>query len=155
MRFFEEVDVAGNVVRSGFTLGLNYVIPDGHAIRPYEPTLVSIKASKRAQIEQWRDDVCTGGVSAKVGNAVHSWQSDSRSQAILGNCITLASTGAIPCPAVWRTADNVNVSVTLDDLKLIAGTIAYVTQQAFSHSWDLKGLLDASTTQAEVDAITW
>lgn len=155
MKLFDELDATGTVVRSGFSLGLNYNIPDGHSIRPYEPSLATLKESKKVEIEQWRDEVCAGGVTATVGGVQHIWQSDARSQALLGNCITLAGAGAIPCPPVWRSAENINVSVTLDDLKLIAGTIAAVTQQAFAHSWLLKAQLDAAQTVQEIDSIAW
>lgn len=155
MKLFDELDQNGAVTRAGFSIGPGYNIPDGYTIRPFEPSLDNLKLAKRALIEQWRDDVCTAGVTATVGGTPHRWQSDTRSQAILGNCITLASVGAIPCPPVWRDADNINVSVTLPDLKLIAGTIAYVTQQAFAHSWELKSQLDAAQTLQEIDAVVW
>ena len=79
---------------------------------PAQPT----RAEQIAQIERERDASCVAPVSA-MGR---TWQADQRSQALLGQAITLAGAG-LPLPSVWRDADNQDMPITtLADLFAIA-----------------------------------
>ena len=97
-------------------------------------TLAEAQQSKRSEIERSRDLASTANVTA-LGR---QWQADERSQKLLGNAITLASSG-LPLPTHWRDANNINFPVTsLTDLLAIAGAIADQTQAAYAKSWSKK-----------------
>ncbi len=97
----------------------------------------TIHASVIAEIERARDAACTAPVTAHG----RTWQADQRSQALLGQAITLASAG-LPLPAVWRDADNRDMPITsLGDLLAIAGAIAAQVQAAYAASWEAKAAL--------------
>lgn len=110
--------------------------------------LSEIKAAKRAQIERDRDVACYADITVNG----HAWQADPRSQSLMATAILLAQAG-VYTPSVWRTADNVNVPVTLQDLVLIAGSIAARTQTVYAASWARKAALEAATTAEEIAAV--
>ena len=100
---------------------------------PAQPT----RAEQIAQIERERDASCVANVIANG----RTWQADQRSQALLGQAITLAGAG-LPLPTVWRDADNQDIPVaSLADLLAIAGAIADHVQAAYSASWAAKASL--------------
>jgi hypothetical protein len=122
---------------------------DGAQFAAPEVPIESRIYSKRAQIEIDRDAACEANATAHG----RQWQADQRSQALLGQAITLASAG-IPLPPVWRDADNNNMPITaLSDLLEIAGSIAANVQAAYSQSWSRKAALEASTTKMEIEAV--
>ena len=152
---YDELDATGAVVRSAITLGPYDSLPDGHQWVPHAVGLDEARAAMRSQIETWRDAACEANVAVPVGGVAYQWQADARSQQLLGTAVSLSAAGAIPAPAVWRSATNVDVTVTLADLKTIAATIAWQTNQAYGHSWALKAALDAATTPEAIAAIVW
>lgn len=152
---YDELDRNGVVVRSGIVLGMYDTLPDGHQWVPYVPDLALVKTGRKLDIEAWRDAACCAPCLVPVGGVSHTWQADERSQALLSNAVNLAGAGVIPAPVVWRTADNINVTVTLADLKAIAATIAAQTQAAYTHSWNLKAQVDAAAAIADVQLIVW
>lgn len=152
---YDELDAQGAVVRSAFALGPYNQLPPGHTWQPHSVTLAEARALRRQQIEEWRDAACTANAVVPVSGAAHVWQADDRSQQLMGQAVSLANAGAIPAPAVWRTADNQDVAVTLQDLKNIAGTIAGQTSAAYAHSWALKAALDTAGTIDAVNAVIW
>lgn len=122
---------------------------DGTAFNPPPgPSLASLKAAKRTQIEHERDAACYANVNV-LG---HVWQADPRSQSLMATAILLAQAG-VYTPSVWRTADNVDVPITLQALVTISGSIAAQTQAAYAASWARKQALEAATTAAEVEAV--
>lgn len=121
---------------------------DGSTFSPPPPTpLETLKEAKLAQIILDRDAACYADVEV-IG---HTWQADFRSQALLSSAILMAQS-EVYTPTTWRTADDVNVSVTLADLVQIAGTIAAQTEVAYAASWARKAVVDAATTAEEVEA---
>jgi hypothetical protein len=113
--------------------------------------LMPAQNAKRAEIEQARDASCHANVTAHG----RQWQADERSQKLLGNAIALSVAG-LPLPAVWRDANNENMSIgSLADLLAIAGAIAQQTQNAYANSWARKLEIAAATTIAEVEAVVW
>lgn len=118
---------------------------------PYVRPVAEAKLSKLAEIEAARD----AAVAANATALGYQWQADDRSVKLLNGAITLGAQGA-PLPAVWRTADNVNMPVTsLGDLLAIAAAIAEQTQTAYAVSWSRKAAVEAATTVQQVEAITW
>ena len=108
-----------------------------------------VKAVKLAQIERDRDAACVANVAAHG----RIWQADARSQALLGQAITLASAG-LPLPAYWRDFDNADMAITsLADLLAIAGAIAVQVQFAYATNWARKAALEAAVTVLDVEAV--
>lgn len=136
------------------------LLPDHSEVAPgdhYDGTTFSpppglslefLKAAKHAQIERDRDAACYANINV-IGFA---WQADPRSQSLMATAILLAQAG-VYTPSVWRTASNVDVAVTIQDLVLIAGSIAAQTQVAYAASWARKQALEAATTAEEVAAV--
>jgi hypothetical protein len=150
-QLYDELDSEGNIVYSNILLipGLN--LPTGHRWVEHVQTLEEAKHDKRTEIESIKAIKCFEPVDA-LG---HTWQADARSQSLISSAVLLAQIGAAPSPTSWRTLDNIDVAITLADLKTIAGTIAYYTQQAYTQSWQLKALTNAATTIPEVNNILW
>lgn len=150
-QLFDELDSNGNLIQAGVILVPGLKLPEGHRWVEHEISLSEVKASKRVYIEQQRDLSCFSSVNA-IG---YTWQTDSKSQTLLANALMLAQLGITPVPPTWRTLDNIDVSVTLDDLKAIVLATAIKTQAAYSQSWTLKAAVDAATTIEEVESIIW
>lgn len=116
-----------------------------------EIPLSTIRESKKADIEKWRDETCEADV---VANGT-TWQADAKSQDLLNKAINLAVAG-LPLPTLWRDKDNNDVLVTdLAFLLEIAGAIASQVDAAYNRSWLLKMDVDNSTTVEELELIVW
>ena len=115
---------------------------DGATFTPPPISLANIKAAKINQIERDRDAACVANVAAHG----RIWQADARSQALLGQAITLASAG-LPLPAYWRDYENSDMAIaSLADLLAIAGAIAAQVQVAYAESWARKTVVVAAET---------
>lgn len=129
-------------------------LKDGNTPDPYVPPappskpLTTLKREKHVTIERERDAACYADITVNG----HAWQADPRSQSLMATAVLLAQAG-VYTPSVWRTADNVDVPVTLQALVLIAGSIAAQTQAAYAASWARKQALEAATTAEEVAAV--
>lgn len=154
-QLFNELDGQGNLVREAIKLTPFMVLPDGHEWVPYVPDMAALRARKKEQIEGWRDAQCVASVTTTVGGTSYLWQADKRSQELVNSALNLASAGAAPCPPIWRTEDNIDVPIVLDDLKAIAGAMAYQTQLAYVRSWQLKQAADAAQDAAALDLVAW
>lgn len=150
-QLYDQIDQYGNIIASGILLVPGLTLPEGHEWVKHTPSIESLRAEKRIEVEQHRNNVCFKPVSV-IG---YLWQADQRSQDLLSSAIMLAQIGAAPTPSTWRTLDNQDISVTLDNLKAIAAAIALQTQGAYQHSWDLKQLILQATTQEELDQVIW
>lgn len=148
-QLYDELNTVGEVVQT-LRLIPGLSLPEGHTWVPHQPTILEVKQAVLAQILQNREAQCQQPTLA-LGQL---WQADTRSQSLLSQAILLAQIQVAPVPPTWRTLDNVDVSVTLDNLKAIALAIATQTQVAYSRSWDLKALVAAATTIEELNAIT-
>jgi hypothetical protein len=117
--------------------------------------LIDAKNKKSDEIDSWRFVARYVNVFTTVSGVEYEWQADTNSQQLISNSVVMAINGIASAPPVWRTFDNIDVLVTLDDLKTIANTMVEQTRLAYYHSFELKAAVDAATTQAELDAITW
>ena len=106
-------------------------------------------------IDIWRDVARFSDITTIVSGNTYTWQADVESSSLISDSINLVSNGVISCPPVWRTSDNINVPITIADLKNIANTIATQVNNAFTHSWELKAQADNATTLDELNAIKW
>jgi len=113
------------------------------------------QTSKKQQIDDWRDAACVSNVSVTLGGAAHQFQADQRSQALISGAIVGAVAGISAPPSIWRSVDNINVPITIADLKAIGLAMVDQTNVAYEHSWALKAAVDAAATQADLDAIVW
>lgn len=113
------------------------------------------KDGKKLQIEQWRDIARYSNITVIVNGIPRNLQADPLSQLLISQSVTLASIGAAPPPSVWRSVENIDFHVTLQDMKTISWEIANRTREAYVKSFYLKYLVDQATTQAQLDAIVW
>jgi hypothetical protein len=144
----------GAVIKSGLTLGMYDTLPAGHQWVDHVPALAEAAAVKLLEIQAWRDASCSANVTVPVSNVPYSWQADKRSQDLLSNSVSMVSGGVIPCPTVWRSADNINVLVGIQDLKNICAAIALQTSTAYAKSWALKAQVAACTSVSQITAIS-
>ncbi len=128
----------------------SWKLQDGVFLPPDQAVMLDmVKAVKLAQIERDRDAACEANIAAHG----RIWQADARSQALLGQAITLAGAG-LPLPDVWRDASNNDMTITsLTDMLAIAGAIAIQTQAAYAESWARKAALELAQTTTEVDQV--
>ena len=148
-QLYDELD-ENQVVVQTLKLIPGLTLPEGHTWVLHQPTIQEERQALLSQIFQNREIKCQQPVLA-LGQ---QWQADSISQSLLSQAILLAQIQAAPVPPTWRTLDNQDISVTLDDLKAIAFAIAAQTQLAYSRSWELKALVASATTIDELNAIT-
>ena len=155
MELYTELDADGNIVKECFTLSPYSSLPEGHTWVPYVDSLAALKLGKKSSIESWRDAACIAPVTIAVNGVDHLWAADSRTQLLLGTSVSMATLGVVDAPPVWRSVENINVPVTLDDLKTIAAALVEQTQTAYAHSWLLKYQVDQATTASQLDSIVW
>lgn len=147
-QLYDELDENLNIVSYNIKLIPGLVLPEGHTWVPHVPTLQEVKQDLLSQILSKREASCVTPVSA-IG---YTWQADAGSQSLLTQAILLTQLGVTPVPPTWRTLDNQDVPVTLEDLKAIALAIAVQVQTAYSLSWQQKATVEAATT---IEELSW
>ena len=130
------------------------VIP---AVIPPTPPfdLTAAQATKQSEVLLWRTTAMAVPVVVTVGGSSHTWQADPISQNLLSGVLNGVTVGYATAPPYWRSSDNINVSVTIDDLKAIASAISTQVATAMYHSFSLSDAVAAATSQADLDAIVW
>lgn len=122
-------------------------------IQPGDPGLLPLsRARGHARVNQARDVAISAGVS--WGSL--AWDSDAASRANLTGAVSAFQAG-VPVPAgfSWRTKDNADVPMVLTDLLGLAAAMLVHVNGQYEKSWLLKAQIDAATTPAEIDAVTW
>lgn len=150
-RLYDQIDANGNVVASGIKLQPGMSLPEGHTWVDHVPNLDVLRQEKKEYIERSRDKHCFSNVYALE----HWWQADARSQQLISTAVNLSSAGVSPAPATWRTLDNIDLPITLEQLKQIAAEMAAQVSYAYSRSWELKQILKSASTKADIDNIVW
>lgn len=150
-QLYDELDADGNIIQYNIMLIPGMRLKEGHSWIEHIPLLSEVKLEKITTIENKRNEKCFAPITV-LG---HTWQVDSRSQSLLTSAILLSEIGVTPVPSTWRSLDNIDVPVTLADLKSIAGAAAAQTQYAYSQSWELKAAVAAASTVEEVQSIEW
>jgi len=154
--YYNQLNQYGEIVaRKVRLLPTTSPLPQGHTWVKWEPELDEVKQNKRGKINASRTRQCTESVLVEVNGVSYNWQADERSQQLILASITLAVVGVVAPPPVWRTADNIDVSITLTDLQNIAKAMFTQTNLAFAKSWTLKAMLDQATSVSEVEGIQW
>lgn len=150
-QLYDEIDNQGRLVGYGIILQPGMVLPQGHRWVPHTPTLESLKYDKKAKIEALRDSHCYRPVVV-LG---HTWQADTRSQELLYSTILLGQSDPRLLPKTWRTLNNLDIPVSLENLKEIASAASSQVQRAYEKSWQLKQKILEATTAEELASITW
>lgn len=132
---------------------LTWTLLNADAVENY--TLSELKTLKRAQIDEWRGAARYANTFAIINNVSYEWQADATSQDLLSTAINFAVLGINAAPPVWRTFNNIDVTVTLNDLKTIAGAMAQQTSIAYYHSFVLKAQVESATTSQQLETIVW
>lgn len=83
------------------------------------------------------------------------YDSDQKSIQNLTNTIAAYSSQPLPNNYTWRTADNQNIVVTLEDLKAILLKIMEQVNLIYNTSWEKKQQVEQSTTIQAVQSIVW
>lgn len=148
---YDELDTNGNVIRMRFKPTPGYIVPEGHSLVPHTMPLHIAKVLRKEYIETERNRHCFKNVQA-LG---YTWQADKRSQELITSAIQFATLGISPTPLTWRTFNNEDISVTLDDLKTIATAMVAQTQQAYTMSWQYKQQISVASTLEEVEMVVW
>ncbi len=148
---FDELDSNGNVVRMRFKPQPGYIVPENHSLVPHVVPLYIAKVLKKEYIETERNKHCFKNVSA-LG---YTWQADKRSQELITSAIQFATLGISPTPLTWRTFNNEDIEVSLDDLKTIASAMILQTQEAYTMSWNYKQQINNATTIEELETVVW
>ncbi len=85
-----------------------------------------------------------------------TFQADDYSQTTLNKTLAcLTPAGATPAGFYWVDANNVPVTMTLAQLQGLAQAMFATGWAAFQHLQALKGAVNAATTVAQVQAVTW
>lgn len=150
-QLYSEMDQNGTIVKDRIRLVPGLKLQQGHRWIPYAEPVSSIKINKKIYINSKRNEETISPVTY-LGK---QWQTDRRSIELLSNTILLDYLGITPAPTIWRSLDNTNVEVNIQDLKNIAGLIATKTREAYTKSWDLKDSIESANTAEEVSAIIW
>lgn len=154
--YYNEINAEGEIVAHKVRLlPTTPPLTPGHQWVPWEPTLGEEKQIKKEKINRDRVYQCIYSITAEVNGISYNWQADERSQQMILASIVLASVGVVDVPTVWRTEDNINVQVTLQDLKNIAKAMFLQTNNAFLKSWTLKAMLEQATSILELEQVQW
>ena len=119
------------------------------------PTLEELKLSTKKQVEIERDVRACMDVLVDVGGTAFSFQADQRSQNLVMGTLLGTATGTAKLPPVWRTSNNLNVPICLDDLKHIGAAMSLQVNTVYTQSWDVKAKIDAATTIEGVQSIVF
>jgi hypothetical protein len=140
---------------------LGYTVKSGALVAPTAPTAAQLLASAQAaQITTLKAAYNTAiqqPVSfTAAGSISKTFQADMGSQ----NVLLIATTGynlagATPSGFYWVSSDNTQVPFMLADLKGLYGVMLAQGNTAFQKLQTLKAQVNAATTAAAVQAITW
>jgi hypothetical protein len=111
-------------------------LAEGNTPQPADPPPL---AALRADIDVARDAKLLEGV-LHDGVRFHT---DARFQSELGNTLALYTEGILPPTATTtiRTKDNTNITMTRDQLRVLAGVVAAYVKGVYAWSWAEKDAL--------------
>jgi hypothetical protein len=148
---FDEINSAGNVTRMRFKPAPGYHVPEGSKLVKHKIPFEIQRLLKKEEIENSRNLACYASISV-LG---HRWQADKRSQELLTSAINFAINEVADPPSTWRSENNEDVFVSLQDLKTIGEAMALQTKNSYSKSWDIKNLINTASTEEELGNISW
>ena len=132
-----------------------WVIETDKVVATYQVTpipLSDLQERKRSEI----NSILLSKIDGGFEHNGHFYDSDTRSVANINGTATGASAG-VPLPAdfTWRAKDNVNVPMDAAGIIALGASLLKHINTQYSISWELKTQIDAATSPAELDAITW
>lgn len=110
-------------------------------------------ADARIKITEWKAAAMAQDVVVKVSGKPFKFQADENSAIRLSRTVSMVEKKAVDCPPIWRSSDNLNVPVTLEDLQAIEVAVTKQMQQAMIRSWQLKDELDAAIKKGDLNTI--
>lgn len=117
--------------------------------------LADAKAAKRAQINSWRDTANTTSF-AFMGKGIACDALSARDMDKVGGYISLFGTFPPDFPGGWKTIDNSYIPMpSIADFKAMYAAMVAQGTVNFNNSQALKAAVDAATTLAQINAITW
>lgn len=115
--------------------------------------LAQIKADKAAELAAARYEQEIGGVPVPVGGTVVTIKTDRESQAMItGAAFSAAQDSAYWCR--WKAIEGF-VHVTADQILSVATIVRNHIQASFDREAELLDQVQAATTRADVEAISW
>ncbi|EEI8241906.1 DUF4376 domain-containing protein [Salmonella enterica] len=79
--------------------------------------LIAAKQAKHDEVNAWRDTQENGSIIFTLNG--HKWDCGKASQTRLAPVVAVARTGALPPGFFWTDADNIDVSMTADELTVL------------------------------------
>ena len=129
----------------------HYALEANGTLYLYYPwSLAMAKARKKYIITQERDEKLALGFSFNG----HLWDASTESRTNLSNKLFSITNGLDTANSVvWRTKDNVNVTLTVEEFKEFALAMTNYVEQTYMDSWTKKEAVDSSSTYEEVEAV--
>lgn len=129
-------------------------LPEGATLTVPERTLEEVKATKIAELKTERDSREVEPI--EYGGNLYDYDDKARERinaAIIALDMQTAQTKAV-ANIDWTTADNADVKVTADDLRMVIAMVAQRSNALHVAYRAAKDKVEAATTVAEVEAIT-
>jgi hypothetical protein len=117
-----------------------------------EPTITQLRDAKKAVFNKYRERVLSHGVVFD-GHTFDSDQTSVSRLTALSN--VLLAGGTLPDGFVWRSADNVDVTMDATSIFGLLGAMILKASSVFKTSWEKKAAVDVAQTKSEIDAILW
>ena len=132
-------------------------LPDGYALTPPAPTLSQMQATQCDVIDTAYTSAIQQPISfTSAGGVEQTFQADDGSQDLLVKATQgYGVAGSTPSGFYWVATDNTQVPFTLPDLQGLYAAILSRGWSAFQQRQDLKKTINAATTIAAVQAVTW
>jgi len=117
-----------------------------------EISLEDAQATRHEYVNNARNQAIISGVTY----GVNVYDSDAVSRENITGLQAAISNGyTLPDNFTWRTADNTDVSFSQTDINALSYIMLDHVNDQYVISWGLKDNIDAATTAAAVNAITW
>lgn len=129
-------------------------LPEGATLTVPERTLEEVKAAKIAELKTERDSREVEPI--EYGGNLYDYDDKARERinaAIIALDMQTAQTKAV-ANIDWTTADNADVKVTADDLRMVIAMVAQRSNALHVAYRAAKDKIAAATTVAEVEAVT-
>ena len=114
------------------------------------PTLQEIKTAKIAALKAQRDEAEVEPITYQG----YSFDYDSKAREHISAAIIALEVAGASATLTWTTADNQDVKVTANDLRMVIASVAQRSNTLHVAYRVAKGKVEAATTVAEVEDVT-
>lgn len=116
-------------------------------------THIESQELKKQEINQWR---AVDLQSMTVSHNGNMFDADKTARENMTSVVSAIQAGIpVPDPLNWRTADNITVQLSHNDIVTISGLMLDKVQLTYEKSWLLKNQVDQTVDQAGLDVIEW